>query len=327
MERKIRWGIVGPGNIAHKFTSDLKLVEGAEVTAVASRNRDKAEKFADEFEIGHVFGSYDELFASDSADIVYIATPHVFHKELAIKAMNHGKHVLCEKPMGVNRGEVEEMIKVAKANKVFLMEGLWSRFNPSVVKTMQMVEEGAIGEVSYLHADFAFYGMDRDESSRILDPNLASGSLLDIGIYPIFLAYLILGKPTEISAFSNFHQNGTELQTSMIFHYNKAQAILYSGLTTASKMEAEVSGSTGEIFIHPRWHEAKGLTSMVNGEEKVWDMPVLGNGFTYEIEEVQQCLWERKLQSDKWSHQNSLDLVGLMDTIRQKTGIKFPFEA
>lgn len=326
METKIRWGIIGPGNIAGKFTSDLHLVADAEVTAVASRSFDKAQNFAQKFEIEHVLASYEELFESDKVDIVYIATPHVFHKELSIKAMKKGKHVLCEKPLGVNRAEAMSMIEVAKQNKVFLMEGLWSRFNPSIQKVKQLITENAIGDVSYLHADFAFYGLDRDEQSRVLNPNLASGSLLDIGIYPIFLAYLILGMPDEISAHSNFHSNGTELQTSMIFQYQNAQAVLYSGLFGNSKMEAEISGTKGELFLHPRWHEASGYTSVLDGETQVMDLPIKGVGFTYEIEEVHNCLRNSQLESKLWSHQNSLDLVELMDEVRKRTGIKFPFE-
>ncbi|UII79774.1 Gfo/Idh/MocA family protein [Flagellimonas sp. CMM7] len=326
MKSKIKWGIIGPGNIAEKFASSLQLVEDAEISAVASRTLDKAQKFADEYAIENVFGSYEELFESDTTDIVYIATPHNFHKDLAIRAMQSGKHVLCEKPLGINKPEVVELIEVAKQNKVFLMEGLWSRFNPSIKKVKGLVDEGAIGKVSYLHADFAFYALDRAVDSRLLNPNLASGSILDIGIYPIFLAYLILGKPQKIFASSNFHSNGTELQTSMIFQYENAQAVLYSGLTSKSEMKAEISGSEGELFLSPRWHEADGYTLVKNEELQKVDIPRQGNGFIYEIEEVHKCLNAKKLQSDLWTHQNSLDLAELLDTVREKAGVKFPFE-
>lgn len=326
METKIKWGIVGPGKIATDFTEDLKLVQDAEVAAVASRNLERAQQFADNFNIPNAFGSYDELFNSDVVDIVYVATPHNFHKDLAIRAIKSGKHVLCEKPLGVSRAEVEEIVAAAKGKKVFMMEGLWSRFNPSVQKAKQMVDNGTIGVVGYLHADFAFYALDRGLDSRLLNPDLASGSLLDIGIYPIFLAYLILGMPNEIMATSNFHDNGTELQTSMIFHYDTAQAVLYSGLTSDTKMEAEISGSKGEIFIHPRWHEADGCSLVKEEKTQRFDLPRQGNGFVYEIEEVHRCLKAKKLESDLWSHQNSLDLAELLDTIRKKCGITFPFE-
>ncbi|WP_317167656.1 Gfo/Idh/MocA family oxidoreductase [Flagellimonas sp. HSM57] len=324
---KLKWGIIGPGNIAKKFVADLLLFDDVEIGAVASRALDKAQGFAEEYGIGNAYGSYEELFKASTSNIVYIATPHNYHKELAIKAMEYGKHVLCEKPLGVSKLEVEEIIAVAKKNKVFLMEGLWSRFNPSIKKIKTLIDTGTIGELAYLHADFAFYGLNRDEKSRILNPDLASGSLLDIGIYPIFLAYLLLGKPDNIHAFSNFHTNGTELQTSMIFQYPAAQAVLYSGLTSRSKMEAEISGSKGSIYIHPRWHEANGFSLEKDGSTDDCILPMEGNGFVHEIREVHHCLKTGKLESELWTHQNSLDLSELLDNVRAITGIKFPFEA
>ncbi|MEX0313252.1 MAG: Gfo/Idh/MocA family protein [Allomuricauda sp.] len=327
MDREIRWGIIGPGNIAKKFASDLKLVDDAEITAVASRNLERAQSFASDYGVENTFDNYDALFASDNVDVVYIATPHNFHKDLAISAMKNGKHVLCEKPLGINKAEVEEIIEVAKENNVFMMEGLWSRFNPSIQKIKDLVDSNEIGEVTYVNADFAFYGLDRSEDSRVLNLNLASGSLLDIGIYPIFLAYLFLGMPEQIQAYSNFHSNGTEIQTSMIFQYSNAQAVLYSGLTSDSKMEAKISGNLGEVVIQPRWHEADGYSLIKQKETKKIELPRKGNGFVHEILEVHECLKANKLESDLWNHQHSLDLVELMDTVRNLTGIKFPFES
>ena len=326
METKIRWGIVGPGKIARKFISDLQLVEDAEVTAVASRSLGKAQDFAAEYAIENVFGSYEELFASDTADVVYIATPHRFHKALTLQALESGKHVLCEKPLGVSKPEVQEMVDVAQRNKVFLMEALWSRFNPSIQKVKQLVDDGEIGDLTHINADFGFYALDRDEESRVLNPDLASGSLLDIGIYPIFLTYLFLGMPSEVLAVSNFHSNGTELQTSMIFQYPKAQAVLYSGFTSRTRTEAELSGSQGEIFLPSRWHEADAYTLLKDGVSETFEHPLKGIGFYYEILEVHQCLRAKKMESDLWSHQNSLDVAELLDTVREKCGIRFPFE-
>nr|WP_297787896.1 Gfo/Idh/MocA family oxidoreductase [uncultured Allomuricauda sp.] len=326
METKIRWGIVGPGKIARKFVSDVLLVPDAEVAAVASRSLERAKEFANEYDVKHTFGSYDDLFRSGTVDVVYIATPHNFHKDLSIKALENGIGVLCEKPMGVNRAEVVEQVNASKQNNAFLMEALWSRFNPSIQKVKQLIDDGAIGDLKYIHADFAFYGLDKGLDSRLLNPSLASGTILDIGIYPIFLSYLLLGMPYDIMAVSKFHENGTELQTSMIFDYPNAQAMLYSGFTSNSKMEAEISGTIGEVFLNPRWHEADGFT-LVKGEEtdKV-DLPLTGIGYYYEILEVHKCLRESKIESDHWSHQNSLDLSELLDTVREKCGVSFPFE-
>ena len=327
MGDRIRWGILGPGKIAKSFANDLKLVNGGHLTAVASRNLERAKLFAEEFEATTYFGSYEALFESDAVDIIYIATPHTAHAEWAIKAMKNGKHVLCEKPMGVNSKEVQAMIETAKENKVFLMEALWSRFNPTIQKTKSLITSGAIGEIKYLHADFAFYALDRDEKGRLLNPELAGGSLLDIGIYPIFLAYLLLGKPDSIHASSYFHRTGAEIQTSMIFDYPEAQALLYSGLTSKSEMKAEISGEEGTIFIDPRWHESQGYSVVKDENIECFNVPKIGKGYSHEIMAVHECLNKGKLQSELWSHQNSLDLIGILDEVRSITGITFPFES
>jgi len=326
MADKIRWGIVGPGHIAHSFAKDLKLIDDGELTAVASRSLDRANEFAEEYGAEHRFGSYQELFESDVVDVLYIATPHTSHCDLTIAALNHGKAVLCEKPMGIDADQVKTMIAAAKKNGVFLMEALWSRFNPSIVKVMQLVDEGAIGDVAYLNANFGFYGLDRDEDGRLLNPDLAGGSLLDIGIYPIFLAYLILGKPDNIEAASLFHKTGVEIQTSMIFEYPHAQATLASGLRSNMQMRAEIAGSKGSVFLHDRWHETQGYSIEIDGNMKNFDLPTKGKGYSHEIEEVQACLRSGKLQSEKWSLRNSLDLVNLLDEVRSITGTTFPFE-
>ncbi len=326
MADKIRWGIVGPGHIAHSFAKDLKLVGDGELTAVASRSLDRANEFADEYNAEHRFGSYQELFESNVVDVLYIATPHTSHCDLTIEALHHGKAVLCEKPMGINADQVKLMIAAAKKNGIFLMEALWSRFNPSIVKVNELIAEGKIGDVAYLNANFGFYGLDRDEDGRLLNPDLAGGSLLDIGIYPIFLAYLILGKPDNIEAVSLFHKTGVEVQTAMIFEYPNAQATLASGLRSNMQMRAEIAGSKGSAFLQDRWHETQGYSLEIEGNMENFDLPTKGKGYSHEIEEVHDCLRKGKLQSEKWSLQNSLDLVNLLDEVRSITGTTFPFE-
>ncbi|MDO1514387.1 Gfo/Idh/MocA family oxidoreductase [Maribacter confluentis] len=326
MESMIKWGIVGAGNIAHSFSKDLALVRGGELVSVASRDLEKAKGFAAIYGAPNAYGSYEELFKSNTVDVVYIATPHTSHAELSIAAMNHGINVLCEKPIGVNKDQVKEMFQVARAQNVFLMEALWSRFNPTIKKVKEMVDDGSIGDIGYLHADFAFYALDRDEKGRLLNTSLAGGSLLDIGIYPIFLSYLLLGMPKDIKASAHFYKTGVEMQVSMIFSYEKAQAMLYSGLNTNSEMKAEIAGSKGSLYIHPRWHETTGYTLEIDGDSTVNEVGKLGKGYTHEIEEVHTCLNSGKKESSLWSHKNSLDLIEIMDTVRSKTGIVFPFE-
>ncbi len=325
MKDVIRWGILGPGKIAHSFARDLQLIAVGRLVAVASRDLERAQIFAKTYHASYAFGSYEELFKCKDIDVIYIATPHNSHMRWAIQAMQAGKHVLCEKPLGINLLEVEQMVAASKENNVFLMEALWTRFNPSIKKIKQLILEDHIGEIAYLKADFAFYGLDRSVDSRILNTNLAGGSILDIGIYPIFLAYLILGKPLTIKAVSNFHYAGAEIQTSMIFNYKNAQAVLYSGLTSNSEMKAEIQGTKGAIFIDPRWHETKGFSVVKEDREQI-KVPTMGKGYAHEIEEVHRCLKNNKLQSELWSHQNSLDLISLLDEVRLQSGVVFPFE-
>ena len=322
----IRWGIIGTGKIAQTFVKDLALVGDNRLTAVASRSLSKAKEFAETYGAKYSFGSYEELFQSDVVDVVYIATPHTSHADLSIRAMDHKKHVLCEKPMGINSAEVKLMLAKAKENKVFLMEALWSRFNPTIKKVKELVDTGEIGSIAYLKADFAFYGLDRDEKGRVLNPDLAGGTILDIGIYPIFLSYLMLGMPKKITAQSQFYKTGIESQTSMIFEYENAQALLFSGLASNSEMKAEIAGSTGSLFINPRWHEASSYVLEKNGASEHIAVEKNGKGYTYEIAEVARCINAGQLESKLWSHQNTTDLCTLLDTVREKAGIRFPFE-
>lgn len=326
MKSKIGWGIIGPGKIATEFANDLIQVSDAELTAVASRAMDRAKKFANTYKVPNVFNAYDQLFACDAVDIIYIATPHSFHKDLAIRAMKAGKHVLCEKPMGVNAVEVKEMIATAKEHKVFLMEALWSRFNPTIKKVKDITDKREIGELKYINADFAFYALDRPMESRLFNLDLAGGTILDIGIYPVFLAYLFLGIPERIEAISNFNEIGTEIQTSIIFQYPNAQAILNSSFANKSRMSAEISGTLGNITLEPRFHETQGYTINLANESRSEQIPTLGRGYTHEILEVNKCLRENRLESALWSHSDSLNLITLLDKIRLKAGVRFPFE-
>ncbi|MEA1786278.1 Gfo/Idh/MocA family oxidoreductase [Arenibacter sp. GZD96] len=326
MKETIRWGIVGPGKIAQSFAKDLAFVPEGRLVAVASRSMERATAFAQEYGADKAYGSYEALFKSKEVDVVYIATPHNSHEALSIAAMEHGKHVLCEKPMGVTRTQVERMVASSVKNGVFLMEALWSRFNPSIQKVKELVENGKIGVIGHLRADFAFYALDRSEDGRLLNPNLAGGSLLDIGIYPAFLAYLMLGMPKKILSAANFYKTGVEMQTAMIFEYETCQALLYSGLNATSEMRAEIAGSKGTAYLHPRWHEAPGYSLAMDDVVEDILLPVTGKGYAHEIEEVHYCLRNGKIQSDLWSHQNSIDLITILDSVRNQNNIKFTFE-
>ncbi|MEJ2585346.1 MAG: Gfo/Idh/MocA family oxidoreductase [Robiginitalea sp.] len=327
MTENTAWGIFGRGNIAGTFAGDLALVPGARLRAVASRDLEKATSFSREFEAEQAYGSYQALFADPEVEVVYIASPHSFHREHTLAALQAGKHVLCEKPLGINAREVTDMLDLARKKGLFLMEALWSRFNPSIREVYRMVREGALGPLSYLRADFAFPALDRDPQGRLLNPVLAGGSLLDIGIYPVFLAYLLLGVPRDFRVLAHFHETGVEKQIALLFDYPQAMAVLYSGLSSRSEMKAEISCRDGSIFLSPRWHEAESFTIQREGELQRVEKPLEGSGYTYEIQEVQSCLKGGKTQSDLWSWADSGALHTLLDRIREQAGIVFPGES
>lgn len=322
---KIKWGIVGLGNIANQFASDLLLIENAELFAVASRTKEKAESFKKKFNAQLSYGSYDELFENSEVAIVYIATPHNSHAELSIRAMEYGKHVLCEKPVAINHKEASKMVEVSKKTNRFFMEAFWTRFNPSVEQVLQQINNGIIGKIKYINADFAFKA-DSTGRTRMTAMELAGGSLLDIGVYPLFLSYLILGMPEEVLAVSNFFDTGADEQTSIILQYKNAQAILHSSFASSSNMIATISGELGRINLNKVWHEAQSYSLIKNNHKTDYPLPTMGKGFSHEILECHACIRTNKIESNKWSHKNALDLTELTDHVRKKIGLKYPSE-
>jgi len=252
-------------------------------------------------------------------------TPHNSHKNLSIQALQSSKHVLCEKPLAVNRKQVEAIIATSKKKKRFLMEAFWSKFNPSIQAIFNLIQNGEIGEVSYINADFCFL-REEDAAHLLFNMDLAGGVLLDIGVYPIFLAYSILGLPTAVSAMSNFASTGADMQTAITFKYPKAMANLMCGVRSHSDMVAKIYGTNGSIFIDARWHETQGFKIIKDGKVETISYPTKGKGFTYEIEECVNCIQKNKIESKVWSHQNSLDLISLTDQIREMIGLRYPFE-
>lgn len=320
---KVKWGIIGLGNIAHQFAKELMLVEGTQITAVASRNLGKAQEFADKYNCKKAYASYDEIINDDEIDILYIATPHDSHAALTIKALQNNKHVLCEKPIALNYNDALQMIDASKKNNKFFMEAFWTRFNPSVQEAFYKIKNGEIGEVKYINADFAFLA-EKLEGNRMTDIKLGGGSLMDIGVYPLFLSYLLLGIPKEIVAKSNFHETGADLQTSMILQYDNAQAVLHSSFVSTSNMEATISGSEGRITLSPLWFMPQSYALIKDNHKINYSWPTLGKGYTYEIMECHKCIKENRIESSLWSHQNSLDLIKIVDEVRNQIGLVYP---
>ena len=324
--KRIRWGIVGLGNIAHKFASDLKLVEGCELTAVASSDGSRAQLFARKFGAEQVYDSYVSFFEQAIVDVVYIASLHPFHLELSLAAMESGKAVLCEKPLALNSSQVEKLIAKSQSNEVFLMEALWTRFNPTFEQMLLWIDQNALGKLRYIQASFSFNGLDRDKESRLFNLKKGGGSLLDIGIYPLFLAYQVLGMPNDIKASVQLSTTGADEQLAFILTYDHAIAVLYSSFAHDVDMNATIAGERGEIYMDSRWHETPNIQLVQGDQKEIKSFEFNGKGYSYEIHEVNECLRLGKIQSPKWNHQSSKDLTSLMDSIRKQVGIRYPQE-
>ncbi|MFD1602994.1 Gfo/Idh/MocA family protein [Flavobacterium artemisiae] len=320
--KKVQWGIIGLGNIAAQFASDLLLIEDAVLTACASREKKKADDFALQYNSQKSYGSYEELFNDETIDIVYIATPHNSHAELTIKALESGKHVLCEKPMALSFSDAVKMVEASKKHNKFFMEAFWTRFIPSIQDIIQKVNTKKIGDPNYIKADFAFYGSET-ENKRLFDKEMGGGALFDIGVYPLFLSYVLLGNPKEIIAKAIKHKNDIDLQTSMILQYESAQAVLHASIVSDSDLKASISGTNGRIEINSPWYVPDGYSLIKNGEEATFSFPVLGKGYSYEIMECQNCIRNNQIESKLWSHQNCLDLSRIVEEV--KTQIRLPF--
>jgi len=322
-ENNIKWGIIGLGNIASQFAADLSLIKDAKLTAVASRDIIKGKEFAEKFNALKVYDSYDLIFEDPEVEIIYIATPHNSHAELSIKALENGKHVLCEKPMALSYKDAQRMIEASKKHNKFFMEAFWTRFIPSVQDVLQKINNNAIGQINYIKADFAFHGSET-ENKRLFDKELGGGALFDIGVYPLFLSYILLGNPKEIIAKAIKNKNDIDLQTSMILQYEAAQSILHASIVSESDMKAVISGTKGRIELNAPWFVADVYSLFINEEkEATFTLPTLGKGYAHEIIECQNCIRNNKIESELWSHQNCLDLSLIVEEIKNQ--IKLPF--
>lgn len=326
MSKKIKWGILSTGRIAKTFATALKFADHCELYAVGSRDIEKAKNFAQDFSISHFYGSYAELVNDPEVDVIYIATPHNFHLENALLALEHNKHVLCEKPLGVNAKEVNLMINKAKEKNLFLMEALWSRFLPNIIKTKELIDAGEIGEVGLLTASFCIKSNNGPEH-RHFNIDLCGGTILDIGIYNIFLSQYILGKPESIAATAVLSNQGGDNSSSYSFkHANNALSVMHSSfMVNQPYVVAEIHGTKGKIQLNHLWFWPGNVKVIFNdGNEHTYPFKALCNGYEYEAEEVAKCILAGKNQSELWSRNDSIQLAETMDAIRRECGVVYP---
>lgn len=326
MNKTYRWAILGCGKIARKFSNDLKLLSNARLYATASRDLSRAREFGNEFGFERAYGSYEEMVADPNVDIVYIATPHSFHKEHAILCLNHKKAVLCEKAFAINSREVKEMIDCSQKNQTFLMEAFWTRFQPSFQKALEIIQSGDLGQLKMVRSDFAF-NSPKDPSKRLYNVNLGGGSLLDIGIYPVFASLITLGKPSQIKTMASFSTTGIEETIMMTFRYPGGEmASLVSSFASYSSIQTEFWCEHGYLRLNKRWFTPTQIIVWKEGkqgEQIVLSEPVAGQGYHFEAAHVMECLDAGKTESDLMPLSFSLNLMELLDQVRKDAGIVF----
>ncbi len=321
-ETRYNWGIIGLGRIAHKFAKDLQLLPNARLWAVASQDAGRAADFAQQYQAPHHYGSYEGLLSCPELDVVYIATPHVTHCANTLLCLEAGIPVLCEKPFAMNAAEADLMIKTARERRVFLMEAMWTRFLPTTRQMLQWIEEGRIGEVMSVKADFGF-NAPFDPEGRIYNKALGGGALLDIGVYPAFLSLLLLGYPTAIKSMIYMGDTGVDLEVGALLSYpGNRMAHLHTTVRARTKTEAFVYGSKGTIHLHTRWHEPTSMSLLEEHkrpEEVHFDWK--GFGYHYEAAEAMRCLGEGLLESPLLPLSFSRQLMQLLDDIRAGAGL------
>lgn len=332
--QKIKWAILGLGRIANKFAQDLALVEGAELWAVvAAHSQDKADEFARRYGAKYALVGYESVIAlKHEIDVVYVATPHIFHFDNTMMCLENKINVLCEKPLAMNVEQVTMMIETAQKNNCFLMEAMWTRFMPSFRFMEQLLAEGSIGTPLSTRSDFGFASAFNPES-RVFNKALGGGALLDVGIYPALLALSVLGYPETIKATAQFSSTGIdETCAAILTHQNGAMSMLHASVVQATEVEGWIFGTKGSIKLHSRFHHSpkitlkkyhfeNGVTTHETPIEYVFNWE--GNGYQFEAAEVVRCLRAGLLESPQMNWQMSYNLMRLLDHIRLEIGLTY----
>lgn len=323
----IKWGIMGPGTIAHSFAKGLDNIQDAEIYAVASHSVERAEKFAEEFNVKKAYGNYEDFLNDPEIDVVYISTTNQLHKDCVLMCLKAGKPVICEKPFTINAKDAKELINCARDSKVFLMEAMWTRYIPSIVKLREIIDNKDIGEITQVRADFCFKG-NSDSKNRLLDLNLGGGALLDVGVYVVSFANMILGdKPLNVMSKAFVGPTGVDEQFSSILSYDNGKlAFLNAAINVEMPQDAYVIGTKGYIHIPNFWH-GNLLNVHVDGEnEEILQLPYQSTGYNYEALEVMKCIREGKTESLIMPLDETLAIIETMDEMRKIWNLKYPFE-
>ncbi|MGV9690879.1 Gfo/Idh/MocA family protein [Streptomyces sp. NPDC003444] len=324
----VRWGILATGGIAERFTTDLLTLDDAEVVAVASRSEAPAKAFAERFGIPRAYGEWAGLFADGDVDVVYVATPHHAHRTAAGLALEAGKAVLCEKALTLNAREAAELVALARDRGLFLMEAMWMYCNPLIRRIAELVRDGAVGEVRTVQADFGLagpFGADH----RLRDPETGGGALLDLGVYPVSFAQLLLGEPDSVQAHALLSPEGVDLNTGMLLGWSGtgASALLSCSIAADTPLTASVTGSLGRIDVPRGFFFPERFTLHRNGAEpEEFVAEADPHSFRHEAAEVMRCLRAGERESPLVPLDGSLAVMRTLDAVRNRVGVRYPGE-
>jgi len=324
---EFRWGILGTGGIASAFVKDLEMAEGHSVVAVGSRSQQKASEFARSIPGATAYGSYEDLVCDNDVDAIYVSTPHPFHKEHTLLALHASKPVLCEKPFAISARESEEMIDAALTNKVALLEAMWTRYLPHIAQVRKILSSGVLGKIYSVEADHGQRLADRN-IPRLVDPELAGGALLDLGIYPISFAHLILGAPTKITSRAVMTDRGVDAQTSAIFDYaDGAQAVITTNMITRTPCRALVSGLLARLEIDSVFYNPTSMRVITSdGEITEYPHSYQGHGLREQAIEMARVVRSGQLESPLMPWSETVAVMQSLDEIRRQIGLSYPFE-
>ena len=322
-----RWGVIGPGIIAHRFAKALDVIDDGELYAVASRSAQRAKAFAKQYGASQTYGSYEDLVEDADVDGVYIATPHPFHYDNTLLCLEAGKPVLCEKPLTVNAGETQGLIEAANKNGVFLMEALWTRYLPIYQQVRSWLEEEQIGDLKLLTSNFCFRAPD-DLEHRTWNHALAGGALLDIGVYNIAISqWVFAANPESFAARGFLSETNVDALTAVTMNYAGERLSQFTcSFLVDGNNDFTIFGTEGRIRIHANFWDATEAT-LIKGEKKIHKhAPYRGTGFEYQIEEAMRCIRAGLLETPGMTHADTLANMQLMDAIRAQVGFKYSFE-
>jgi predicted dehydrogenase len=325
-DRPVRWGILATGGIARAFAQDLALQPGGEVVAVGSRSRASADAFGDEFRVPHRHASYQALVDDVDVDVVYVATPHPGHRDATLLAISAGKAVLVEKPFAMDAAQAREMIDAARERGTFLMEAMWTRFLPHIARIREILAAETLGDVVYLTAEHGQW-FAADPRFRLFAPDLGGGALLDLGVYPVSFASLVLGNPARITAVSDRAFTGVDATTSMIFQYEGGtHAVLTTTLRAASGNPAAIYGTVARIEIDGWFYTPTTFRVIARDgtELERFDQPYAGRGLRGEAAEVGRCLRAGLLESPLMPLDETYTIMQAMDEVRRQIGLSYP---